>query len=249
VTGPLSDKTALVTGSAAGIGLACARGFARAGANVIVWGRKNLQVAVDQLGEFGVNVTAVECDLADHANTTTTIKKIVEEHSIDILLNNAGIIRRAPAVDYSWDDWRDVLAVNLDAVFQITQTVGASMIARGQGGRIIPLSSLLSFQGGVSVPAYTASKHAVSGLTKALANEWAQYGITVNAIAPGYIETANTEQLRADSDREKQIRARIPAARWGLPEDIVGPAVFLAGPDSAYINGHVLVVDGGWLAR
>lgn len=245
----LSGKTALVTGAGSGIGLACAEGLARAGANVILWGRRNLDSVRERISASGVDVTTIECDLGDRERTGETIATVLAEHQVDILLNNAGIIRRSPAVDYAWDDWRTVLSVNLDSVFQLSQAVGAQMIKRGAGGRIITIGSLLSFQGGVFVPAYTASKHGVAGLTKALANEWARHGITVNAIAPGYIATANTHEIRADAERELQIRSRIPAERWGTPEDIVGPAVFLAGPDAAYVNGHVLAVDGGWLAR
>lgn len=242
-----TGKTVLITGAGSGIGLACAEGFALAGADVILWGRTNMQQVVERFSKFGVSVTSIECDLVNHELTARVVNKLLAEHQIDVLLNNAGTIRRAPAVEHTWQDWRTVLSVNLDSVFQLSQTVGRQMIERGNG-RIITISSLLSFQGGVHVPAYAASKHGVSGLTKALANEWARYGITVNAIAPGYIETANTEKLRVDPVREQQIRARIPAARWGTPADIVGPTLFLASPDASYINGHVLVVDGGWMA-
>ncbi len=168
--------------------------------------------------------------------------------AVDILVNNAGVIRRAPAAEHSLDDWRAVLGVDLDAVFVLSRAIGAGMLARGHG-KIISVASMLSFQGGMHVPGYTAAKHGVAGLTKALANEWAARGVQVNAVAPGYVETANTEPLRADPVREAEIRARIPAGRWGRPEDIAGAVVFLASPAADYVNGHVLAVDGGWLAR
>jgi 2-deoxy-D-gluconate 3-dehydrogenase len=167
---------------------------------------------------------------------------------VDVLVNNAGTIRRAPAVDHSLEDWSLVLRTNLDAVFLLSQQIGRGMIARGSG-KIVNVASLLAFSGGITVPGYTASKHAVAGITKALANEWASKGINVNAIAPGYMETANTEPLRADAKRTAEITARIPAGRWGTPADLAGAVVFLASPASDYINGHVLVVDGGWMAR
>lgn len=173
---------------------------------------------------------------------------IAQLGSVDILVNNAGTIRRAPAVDYSEKDWADVLGVNLDAVFRLCQLAGRRMIEQGSG-KIINIASMLSFQGGVLVPAYAASKGAVAQLTKALANEWASKGVNVNAIAPGYMETQNTAQLRADTNRSRAILDRIPAGRWGAPEDVAGAAVFLASPASDYIHGHVLAVDGGWLAR
>ncbi len=167
---------------------------------------------------------------------------------VDILVNNAGTIRRAPAVDYAESDWNDVMAVNLDAVFHLSQAAGRHMLERGSG-RIINVASMLSFQGGIRVPAYTASKHAVAGLTKALANEWAASGVTVNAIAPGYMATDNTQALRDDVDRERSIVARIPAGRWGTPGDLQGAFVFLASDAAAYVTGTILPVDGGWLVR
>jgi 2-deoxy-D-gluconate 3-dehydrogenase len=167
---------------------------------------------------------------------------------IDVLVNNAGIIRRAPAAEHSFADWRSVLDVNLDAVFLLSRAVGAGMLAR-QSGKIIMVASMLSFQGGVQVPGYTAAKHGVAGLTKALACEWAARGVQVNAVAPGYITTDNTAALRADPVRDAEIRSRIPAGRWGRPDDIAGAVVFLASAASGYVNGHVLAVDGGWLAR
>jgi 2-deoxy-D-gluconate 3-dehydrogenase len=168
---------------------------------------------------------------------------------LDILINNAGTIRRAPAVDYSEEDWEIVIAVNLSSVFRLSQLAGRHMIGTGRGGKIVNIASLLSFQGGITVPAYAASKGGVAQLTKALANEWAKHRINVNAIAPGYMRTTNTAALQADEVRNRQILERIPAGRWGEPADVAGPAVFLSSPASDYINGHVLVVDGGWLGR
>ena len=183
-----------------------------------------------------------------------TAKHLVEETinhfgRLDIVINNAGIIRRAPAVDFSDDDWAAVLEVNLTSVFRLCQFAGRHMIESGRGGKIVNIASLLSFQGGVTVPAYAAAKGGVAQLTKALANEWAKHRINVNAIAPGYMRTANTAALQADETRNRQILERIPAGRWGEPEDIAGAAVFLSSPASDYVNGHVLVVDGGWLGR
>ena len=168
---------------------------------------------------------------------------------LDILVNNAGIIRRADAVDFTEDDWDEVIDVNLKAVFFLCQAFARAAFARQAGGAIVNIASLLAFQGGIRIPSYTAAKHGVAGLTKLLANEWAARGINVNAIAPGYIETSNTEALRADTDRNKAILDRIPAGRWGEPEDIAGAAVFLASPAAKYIHGTILPVDGGWLAR
>jgi 2-deoxy-D-gluconate 3-dehydrogenase len=183
----------------------------------------------------------------------SSVPKVVQQTleaygKIDILVNNAGIIRRAPAAQHAAHDWHDVLNVNLNAVFFLCQLVGKEMIAQGSG-KIINVASMLSFQGGINVPGYTASKHAVAGITKALANEWAGKGIQVNAIAPGYMATDNTSQLRDDPVRSRQILERIPAGRWGTPDDMKGPVVFLASAASDYMNGHILAVDGGWLAR
>src|SRR6185503_7672354 len=168
---------------------------------------------------------------------------------IDILVNNAGIIRRQPATEHSDEDWDSVLEVNLSSVFRLCRAVGRHMIERGGGGKIVNIASMLSFQGGITVPSYAAAKGGISQLTKALANEWAPYGINVNAIAPGYMETDNTQALRNDPNRSRQILDRIPACRWGTPQDVAGAAVFLSSPAANYIHGHVLAVDGGWLAR
>jgi 2-deoxy-D-gluconate 3-dehydrogenase len=252
----LEGKNALVTGSRSGLGAAMAVGLAQAGANVAIHASRNRDsgdaemdavcATVSELGRKSVRAIA---DLSDPKAAGELISlAIAELGSIDILINNAGTIRRAPAQEYSEQDWAHVLQVNLDAVFRLSQLAGRRMIEQGRG-KIINIASLLSFQGGILVPAYAASKGAVAQLTKALANEWASKGVNVNAIAPGYMETQNTAALRADPDRNRAILDRIPAGRWGAPEDVAGAAVFLASPASDYMHGHVLVVDGGWLAR
>ncbi|MFC4584590.1 SDR family oxidoreductase [Sphaerisporangium corydalis] len=245
----LEGRTALVTGTRTGIGRAIAVGLARAGADVVLHGHR------DDLGEVEAEVrkTGREAwrwilDLSDLARLPGAAEELLARHRVDILVNNAGIIRRSPAAGQSYADWRAVLDVNLDAVFLLSQAAGRSMLGRGSG-KIIMVASMLSFQGGVNVAGYTAAKHAVAGLTRTLACEWAAGGVQVNAIAPGYIITGNTGPLRDDPDREPAIRARIPAGRWGTPEDLVGASVFLASHASDYVNGHLLAVDGGWLAR
>lgn len=241
----LTGRTAAVTGASAGIGEAIAFGLAAAGADIIAVARRGNEQLAARVADLGRGYTEISCDLGDPAAVRDLVADLVDA---DILVNNAGMIRRSPAVDYSAEDWADVLQVNLTAAWTLAQGVGAHMIGRGWG-RVINTASLLSFQGGVFVPAYTASKHAIAGLTKALANEWTAKGVTVNAIAPGYIATDNTSALRADPERSKSILDRIPAGRWGAPEDIAGAAVFLASPAAGYVSGHVLAVDGGWLAR
>jgi 2-deoxy-D-gluconate 3-dehydrogenase len=226
-----------------------ATALAAAGADLILWGRAgSLAGTAAAVAGLGASVTEVTTDLSDLPGVRGTAERIADQHHVDILVNNAGVIRRAPAEQTSGDDWRAVLRVNLDAVFELCQVFGAGMLARGTG-KIVNVASLLSFQGGIMVPAYAASKHAVAGLTRALANEWAPRGVNVNAVAPGYIATDNTTALREDTDREPQIRSRIPAGRWGDPDDIAGAVVFLASPAADYVHGHVLAVDGGWLAR
>jgi 2-dehydro-3-deoxy-D-gluconate 5-dehydrogenase len=245
----LQDRTALVTGARSGIGRACALALAAGGADVLCWGRSG--DAGDTTGEvkgLGRQAWAVGADLRDLDATAEHVSRLLDEHRIDVLVNNAGIIRRAPAAETIQQDWRDVLTVNLDAAFVLATQVGRQMLTN-KWGRIINTASLLSFQGGVLAPAYTASKHGIAGLTKALANEWAAGGVTVNAVAPGYLATDNTAPLRADPEREAAIRGRIPAGYWGEPEDVAAAVVFLASPAARYVNGHVLVVDGGWLAR
>lgn len=243
----LTGSTALVTGAGRGIGRAIAVGLAQAGADVILHGRSQdaLAEAEAEVKAVGRMVSRWTVDLADPEAIPAAAASLPP---VDILVNNAGIIRRAPAVAHSFADWREVISVNLDSVFQLTKVVGAGMVERGHG-KVISIASLLSFQGGINVPGYSASKHAIAGLTRALANEWTARGVQVNAIAPGYIATDNTRPLREDSQREPAIRDRIPAERWGRPEDLVGAAVFLASSASDYVAGHVLVVDGGWMAR
>jgi 2-deoxy-D-gluconate 3-dehydrogenase len=247
----LKGKNALVTGSRAGLGAGMAIGLAQAGANVVVNGPTDdgIHAVCQAVRALGVKAVCSVADVGDPQACAGLVALTVSElGSIDILINNAGIIRRSPAVDYSAQDWADVMEINLNAVFRLSQLAGREMLAKGSG-KIINIASLLSFQGGVFVPAYAASKGAVAQLTKALANEWAPKGINVNAIAPGYMATDNTAALRADAVRSKQILDRIPAGRWGTPEDLAGAAVFLASAASDYLHGHVLVVDGGWMAR
>ncbi|MEV5966902.1 SDR family oxidoreductase [Kribbella sp. NPDC051952] len=246
----LRGRTALVTGARRGIGAAIAAGYAAAGAELILMARDAaLEDTLEAIKENGGGeATVVTADFADPDAVEAAAVKLAAERRIDILVNNAGTIRRAPAAETSAADWRHVIDVNLNSTWAVTRPVGSAMVDRG-AGRIITIASLLSFQGGITVPAYTASKHAVAGLTRALANEWGPAGVQVNAIAPGYISTDNTTGLRADPARETAIRERIPAGRWGRAEDVVGAAVFLASAAADYVNGHVLAVDGGWLAR
>ncbi|WP_332717234.1 2-dehydro-3-deoxy-D-gluconate 5-dehydrogenase KduD [Pelagibacterium mangrovi] len=241
----LTGRRALVTGANTGIGQAIAIALAVAGAEVICAARRSCAETLSQLAAKGARGTELTLDFADPMAATD----IFAEREVDILVNNAGIIRREDSIDYSEADWDAVMDVNLKALFFTTQAFAKSVLARQGRGKVINIASLLSFQGGIRVPAYTASKHGVAGLTKILANEWAAQGINVNAIAPGYIETNNTQALRADADRSAAILDRIPAGRWGKPEDIAQAAVFLSAPASDYIHGAVLNVDGGWLAR
>jgi 2-deoxy-D-gluconate 3-dehydrogenase len=243
----LTGQTALVTGAGKGIGRAVAVALAQAGADVVLHARRDadLDDVERQIKAAGRTAGRWILDLADPARVEDAAAAI---GPIDILVNNAGLIRRGPTAEQPLEAWRAVLSTNLDAVFVLTRILGAGMLHRGHG-RVVMIASLLSFQGGLNVAAYTASKHAVAGLTKALANEWTERGVLVNAIAPGYIATANTRALRDDADRELAIRQRIPAGRWGRPEDVAGAAVFLASPAAGYVAGHVLAVDGGWLAR
>jgi 2-deoxy-D-gluconate 3-dehydrogenase len=246
----LTGKNALVTGSSSGMGAAIAVALAEAGANVALHASQSVPFAVVQsVAQTGVRHVELAADLRHPDRCPQLIDQAIAAlGSIDILVNNAGITRRSPAVDYSPADWDEVLATNLTSVFRLCQCAARPMLARSSG-KIVNIASLLSFQGGIIVPAYAAAKGAVAQLTKALANEWAAHGVQVNAIAPGYIATDLTEALQNDPTRSRQILERIPAARWGSPQDVAGAAVFLASPASDYINGHILVVDGGWLAR
>ncbi|HEY9337953.1 SDR family oxidoreductase [Kribbella sp. NPDC050459] len=245
----LEGRTALVTGARRGIGAAIAAGYAAAGAELILMARDAaLEDTLEAIKQHGGDASVVIADFADPAAVERAATEIVDNRTVDILVNNAGTIRRAPAAATTTADWQHVIDVNLNSTWAVTRPIGAAMAER-RTGKIVTIASLLSFQGGITVPAYTASKHAVAGLTRALANEWGPAGVQVNAIAPGYIATDNTTELRADPDREAAIRQRIPAGRWGRPEDVVGAAVFLASAAADYVNGHVLAVDGGWLAR
>lgn len=245
----LTGKTALVTGTSGGIGQGIAVGLAEAGAQVVLVSASNSDETVAAIRALGGKAEQISADLSDADGLEAVFKQAVGFFGrIDVLVNNAGTIRRTPAADHARQDFEDVVHLNLNSVFYLCQLAGRHMIERGSG-KIINIASMLSFQGGINVPGYTASKHAVAGLTKALANEWASKGIQVNAIAPGYIETRNTAALIADKARYDAILERIPAGRWGKPEDLKGPAVFLASSASDYLNGHVLCVDGGWMAR
>jgi 2-deoxy-D-gluconate 3-dehydrogenase len=245
----LTGKTALVTGASKGIGASIAIAMAQAGADVVLVGRSQdslsaTRTAIENLGRTTETLIA---DVESRDQIAAAFKSI-EQLNVEIVVNNAGSISRAPAIETSLEDWDRIINTNLNSVFQISQLCAKSMLAKGQG-RIINIASLLSFQGGINVPAYTASKHAVAGVTKALANEWGAKGVTVNAIAPGYISTDNTQALRNDADRNTSILARIPIGRWGTPEDLAAVAVFLASPAAAYINGEIITVDGGWMGR
>jgi 2-dehydro-3-deoxy-D-gluconate 5-dehydrogenase len=245
----LAGRLAMVTGAGSGIGRAIALGLAAAGADLLLLSdRDNLGPVAEQASAAGAKVATQLLDLADRSGRGAAIEHLLDAHPVDVLVNNAGLIRRAPAVDFTDEDWYEVIEVNLHAAFELCRAAGRRMVGRGTG-KIINVGSLLSFQGGVVVPSYTASKHALVGLTRALANEWAAHGVNVNAIAPGYVVTATTTALRDDPVRSAEILARIPAGRWADPADVAGPAVFLASPAADYVHGHVLAVDGGWLAR
>jgi 2-deoxy-D-gluconate 3-dehydrogenase len=248
----LEGRLAVVTGVRRGIGLAIAEALAAAGADVF-----GASAAIEQDGgaarerveAHGRRFWSFAADLADRDATTVLLDRLrALRRPIDILVNNAGTIHRAPAAEHPDAAWDRVLEVNLSAPFRLARALGSDMVGRGRG-KIVFVASLLSFQGGITVPSYTASKHAIAGVTKALANEWAPHGVNVNAIAPGYIATDNTEALRDDPERSGAILERIPAGRWGRPDDLAGAAVFLASPASDYVNGTVLVVDGGWMGR
>ncbi|MEW1615912.1 MULTISPECIES: SDR family oxidoreductase [unclassified Streptomyces] len=248
----LTGRLAVVTGARRGIGRAMARALAGAGADVIGVSASLEDSGSDVEGDVvaaGRSFEAIRADFADPEAVRALGADLAgRARPVDILVNNAGTIRRAPAVEHGDADWDLVLQVNLTAQFALTRAVGAAMVARGQG-KIIFTASLLSFQGGITVPGYTAAKHGVTGLTKALANEWAPRGVNVNAIAPGYIATDNTRALREDPVRTRAILDRIPAARWGEADDLAGATVFLASDAAAYVHGAVLPVDGGWLGR
>jgi 2-dehydro-3-deoxy-D-gluconate 5-dehydrogenase len=245
----LTGRVAMVTGANTGLGQAIAIALAEAGADIVAVGRTDPVETQNAIGELGRRFLSVHADLADTARIPDIIEAALARFGrVDILVNNAGIIRRNAAVDFTEADWDAVIDVNLKSLFFLTQTVGRHMLQAGRG-KVINIASMLSFQGGIRVASYTASKSALAGLTRLLANEWAAKGVNVNAIAPGYIATSNTAALRADESRNREILARIPAGRWGQPADIGGAAVFLAGPASDYVHGAIIPVDGGWLAR
>lgn len=246
----LNGKVAIVTGTSRGLGKAMAIALAKAGANIVGVGVSDMSETKEEIQKIGRQFLEIKADLTN----TKSVDKIVSETvkkfgGIDILVNNSGTIRREDAINYKEKDWDDILNLNLKTLFFLSQKVAKQFMKQETGGKIINIASMLSFQGGIRVPAYTASKSGVMGLTKALANEWAKYNINVNAIAPGYMATDNTKQIREDEKRSQEILDRIPLGRWGTPEDLAGAVVFLASKASDYVNGHTLAVDGGWLAR
>jgi 2-dehydro-3-deoxy-D-gluconate 5-dehydrogenase len=246
----LTGKVAIVTGCSRGLGQGMALGLAEAGADIVGVASSSQEAASVGIEALGRQFLGIQADLSDIKGVEEIVNKTIAKFGkVDILINNAGIIRRAQAVDFTEKDWDDVLNVNLKTLFFLSQAVARRFIAQQTGGKIINVASLLSFQGGIRVPSYNASKSGVMGLTRLLACEWAKHKINVNAIAPGYMATDNTAPLRADPVRNSEILARIPAGRWGLPEDLKGIAVFLASEASSYLNGFTIAVDGGWLAR
>ena len=245
----LEGKTALVTGANTGLGQGIALSLAEAGANIAAAGIVPAEETGEKVRAFGRQFVDISANLM----SLEPIERVISETlsglgGLDILVNNAGLIRREDSVDFSEKDWDDVMNVNIKSAFFMSQAVGRHMIANG-GGKIINIASMLSFQGGIRVPSYTASKSAIAGITKLLANEWAAKGVNVNAIAPGYMATDNTAQLRADAQRSAEILGRIPAGRWGEPSDVGGTAVFLSSEAAKYLHGAIVPVDGGWLAR
>jgi 2-dehydro-3-deoxy-D-gluconate 5-dehydrogenase len=246
----LTGKVAIVTGSRTGLGQGMALGLAEAGADIVGIDINHLEETRKGVEERGRRFLGIEADLSKIGVIGEIVEKAVGRFGrVDILINNAGIIRRADALEFSEKDWDDVMNINLKTVFFFSQAVARQFVKQQTGGKIVSVASLLSFQGGIRVPSYTASKSGVMGITRLLANEWAKYNINVNAIAPGYMATDNTAPLRRDPKRSEEILTRIPAGRWGTPEDLQGVAVFLASEASRYINGYTVAVDGGWLAR
>ncbi|EFE95260.1 2-dehydro-3-deoxy-D-gluconate 5-dehydrogenase KduD [Serratia odorifera] len=246
----LQGKVAIVTGCDTGLGQGMAIGLAQAGCDIVGINLVEPQETIAKVTELGRRFLSLQADLGSLEVLPALLERALAEFGhIDILVNNAGIIRRQDALEFSEKDWDEVMNLNIKTVFFLSQAVARQFIAQGRGGKIINIASMLSYQGGIRVPSYTASKSAVMGVTRLLANEWASHGINVNALAPGYMATNNTQQLRDDEARSAAILERIPAGRWGLPQDLMGPVVFLASPASDYINGFTLAVDGGWLAR
>ena len=248
----LKGKVALITGGAHGIGFSIAEGMAKCGATICFncSSEASLEKGMAAYKAAGIDAHGYAADVSDEDAVNAMVAKIkAEVGPVDILVNNAGLIRREDALAFSEKDWDDVMNLNIKSVFFMSQAAAKHFIAQGNGGKIINIASMLSFQGGIRVPSYTASKSGVMGVTRLMANEWAKHNINVNAIAPGYMATNNTQQLRADEQRSAEILDRIPAGRWGLPSDLMGPVVFLASSASDYINGYTVAVDGGWLAR
>jgi 2-deoxy-D-gluconate 3-dehydrogenase len=246
----LKGKVAMVTGARTGLGQGMAFGLAEAGADIVGIDLTPLTETKKGVEERGRRFLGIEKNLSTlKAIEEVTLQVLQEYKKMDILINNAGIIRRTDAIDFSEKDWDEVMDINLKTVFFLSQAAARQFIKQKTGGKIINIASLLSFQGGIRIPSYTASKSGVMGITRLMANEWAKHNINVNAIAPGYMATDNTAPLRADPARSKEILERIPAGRWGMPDDLKGIAVFLASEASNYINGYTIAVDGGWLAR
>ncbi|WP_110875647.1 2-dehydro-3-deoxy-D-gluconate 5-dehydrogenase KduD [Franconibacter helveticus] len=246
----LTGKVALVTGCDTGLGQGMTLGLAQAGCDIVGVNRKVPHETAQKVQALGRRFHAIQADLGLQDQLEAIVQEAVEKMGrVDILVNNAGTIRRDDALSFSERDWDEVMNLNLKSLFFLSQAVAKQFIQQGDGGKIINIASMLSFQGGIRVPSYTASKSGVLGLTRLLANEWAQHNINVNGIAPGYMATNNTQALREDAARNQEILDRIPAGRWGKPEDLQGAVVFLASPAADYVNGYTLAVDGGWLAR
>ncbi|QEH67398.1 2-dehydro-3-deoxy-D-gluconate 5-dehydrogenase KduD [Cellulosilyticum sp. WCF-2] len=246
----LAGKVAIVTGATRGLGQGIAVGLASAGADIVGVGTTDLSGTEDKVKELGRRFIGIKANLISQESIAEILQETLKAFGkVDILVNNAGIIRREDTIDFSEKNWDDVININLKTTFFLSQAVAKQFILQGNGGKIINIASMLSFQGGIRVPSYTASKSAIMGITKSMANEWAVHHININAIAPGYMATDNTAALRSDEERQTSILERIPAGRWGTPEDLAGAAVFLASEAAEYINGYTLAVDGGWLAR
>lgn len=246
----LKGKVAIVTGASTGLGQGMSLALAEAGADVVGVDYVEMPDTQKQVEALGRKFVGIVANLMTIDPIQSIVDKAVESFGkVDILINNAGIIRRTDAIEFSEKDWDDVMNINIKTVFFFSQAVAKQFVKQGTGGKIINIASMLSFQGGIRVPSYAASKSAVAGITRSLANEWAKHNININAIAPGYMATNNTAALRGDEDRSSAILERIPAGRWGLPSDMQGPIVFLASEASDYVNGYIVAVDGGWLAR
>lgn len=246
----LAGKVAIVTGCDTGLGQGMALGLAQAGCDIVGINIVEPTDTITKVEALGRRFLSLKADVSNTEALEGLVGQAVATFGrVDILVNNAGIIRRDDAINFSEKDWDDVMNINVKSVFFMSQAVARQFIAQGHGGKIVNIASMLSFQGGIRVPSYTASKSGVMGITRLMANEWAKHGINVNAIAPGYMATNNTAALRADEERNAEILGRIPANRWGTPDDLMGPVVFLSSPASDYINGYTIAVDGGWLAR